>query len=377
MRGVREKGETNGMTRERNEREILAAAERVFAQHGYRGASLQAIAEQAGLPKSNVLYYMGNKRGLYVRLLERMMERWNALLDDISVEDDPAEVLEAFIRSKMQLSRRHPEGSRLFAAEILGGAPFLQEYLSGELRDWEHRIKDWVAANDACRRDILARLGLSPRDEDTARQVLEVEVPSFRRDIAMEDDLVEEVKKTLEAGIHLVRILSGLARESVDKRFAKIIEDAGIKLEHVVYRGSSLVMKDLLAGHILDTMDNLPPYLQHIQSGPLRALGVSSAKRWFSAPDVPTIDEAGVQNAQTGSWTAVLAPAGTPQAVIDKLSAAIRIGKEEGMQLFNDSLYGFLQKEFISRATAFEVSPNVEELKMMIKGIDVKGPAIL
>src|SRR5690554_2798791 len=77
----------------------------------------------------------GSKRGLYVRLLERMMARWNALLDDISVEDDPAEVLEAFIRSKMALSRRHPEGSRLFAAEILAGAPFLQEYLSGELRD--------------------------------------------------------------------------------------------------------------------------------------------------------------------------------------------------------------------------------------------------
>lgn len=135
-RSVREKGETNGMTRERNEREILAAAERVFARHGYRGASLQDIAEQAGLPKSNVLYYMGSKRGLYVRLLERMMERWNALLDDISVDDDPAEVLEAFIRSKMQLSRRHPEGSRLFAAEILGGAPFLQDYLRGGLRDW-------------------------------------------------------------------------------------------------------------------------------------------------------------------------------------------------------------------------------------------------
>ncbi|MGE4532265.1 TetR/AcrR family transcriptional regulator [Halomonas sp.] len=126
----------NGATRERNEREILAAAERVFAAHGYRGASLATIAEQAGLPKSNVLYYMGSKRGLYVRLLERMMARWNALLDDISVDDDPAEVLEAFIRSKMQLSRRHPEGSRLFAAEILGGAPFLQEYLRGDLRDW-------------------------------------------------------------------------------------------------------------------------------------------------------------------------------------------------------------------------------------------------
>lgn len=126
----------NGATRERNEREILAAAERVFAAHGYRGASLAAIAEQAGLPKSNVLYYMGSKRGLYVRLLERMMARWNALLDDICVDDDPAVVLEAFIRSKMHLSRRHPEGSRLFAAEILGGAPFLQEYLRGDLRDW-------------------------------------------------------------------------------------------------------------------------------------------------------------------------------------------------------------------------------------------------
>ncbi|MCE9663918.1 TetR/AcrR family transcriptional regulator [Halomonas sp. M5N1S17] len=139
-KGNRSRGgaDGNGATRERNEREILAAAERVFAQYGYRGASVQAIAEAAGLPKSNVLYYMGNKRGLYVRLLERMMARWNALLDDISVEDDPAEVLEAFIRSKMQLSRRHPEGSRLFAAEILGGAPFLQGYLRGELREWVH-----------------------------------------------------------------------------------------------------------------------------------------------------------------------------------------------------------------------------------------------
>ncbi|MGM0782903.1 MAG: TetR/AcrR family transcriptional regulator [Pseudomonadota bacterium] len=136
LKRSREVGAGNGATRARNEQEILAAAERVFARHGYRGASVQAIAEAAGLPKSNVLYYMGSKRGLYVRLLERMMARWNALLDDISVEDDPAEVLEAFIRSKMQLSRRHPEGSRLFAAEILGGAPFLQEYLRGELRDW-------------------------------------------------------------------------------------------------------------------------------------------------------------------------------------------------------------------------------------------------
>ena len=61
----------------------------------------------------------------------------------------------------------------------------------------------------------------------------------------------------------------------------------------------------------------------------------------------------------------------------EKLFDAMRIGKEEGMQMFNDSLYHFVTKEYISRATAFEVSPNVEQLKMMLKGIDVKGPGIL
>ena len=61
----------------------------------------------------------------------------------------------------------------------------------------------------------------------------------------------------------------------------------------------------------------------------------------------------------------------------EKLSSAIRICKSEGMQLFNDSLKFFIDKEYISRATAFEFSPNVEELKMALKGIEVKGPAIL
>ncbi len=61
----------------------------------------------------------------------------------------------------------------------------------------------------------------------------------------------------------------------------------------------------------------------------------------------------------------------------EKLADAMRIGKDDGMQLFNDSLYGFIQKEYISRAAAFEISPNIEQLKMMLKGIDVKGPGIL
>lgn len=103
-------------------------------------------------------------------------------------------------------------------------------------------------------------------------------------------------------------------------------ELAGIKLEHVVYRGSSLVMKDLLAGHILTTMDNLPPYLQHIQSGALNALAVSSAKRWFSAPDVPTVAEQGYAGFDAAPWWYVAAPAGTPADIVKKLSDEVTRG---------------------------------------------------
>ncbi|RBI66018.1 TetR/AcrR family transcriptional regulator [Vreelandella sulfidaeris] len=123
-------------SRERIEASILAAAEQVFSQHGYRGASLQVIADRAGLPKANILYYMGSKQALYGRLLNRMMHRWNEVLEDITVDSDPATVLSDFIRTKMVLGQRYPEGSKLFAAEILAGAPFLSDYLAGELRDW-------------------------------------------------------------------------------------------------------------------------------------------------------------------------------------------------------------------------------------------------
>ncbi|MEA2117640.1 TetR family transcriptional regulator C-terminal domain-containing protein [Halovibrio sp. HP20-50] len=123
-------------SRERVEATILAAAEEVFSQHGYRGASLQVIADRAGLPKANILYYMGSKQALYVRLLNRMMRRWNEVLEDITPDSDPATVLSDFIRTKLVLGQRYPEGSKLFAAEILAGAPFLNDYLAGELREW-------------------------------------------------------------------------------------------------------------------------------------------------------------------------------------------------------------------------------------------------
>jgi tripartite-type tricarboxylate transporter receptor subunit TctC len=98
---------------------------------------------------------------------------------------------------------------------------------------------------------------------------------------------------------------------------------AGFKVEHIVYRGSSLVLQDLLAGNIPSTMDNLPPYLPHINSGALKALGVSSSKRWFALPDVPTIAEQGFDGFDAAPWWYVAAPAGTPKEIVQKLSDEI------------------------------------------------------
>ena len=98
---------------------------------------------------------------------------------------------------------------------------------------------------------------------------------------------------------------------------------AGIRLRHVAYDSRSLMIKDLLAGQILIAMDNLPPYLRHIQSGALRALGVSSAKRWFAAPDVPSIAEQGYPDFEAALWWYIAAPAGIRLQLVKKLSDEI------------------------------------------------------
>jgi tripartite-type tricarboxylate transporter receptor subunit TctC len=97
----------------------------------------------------------------------------------------------------------------------------------------------------------------------------------------------------------------------------------GMKLEHIVYRGSSLVLQDLLAGSIPSTMDNLPAYIPHIKTGKVRALGVSTAKRWFAMPDIPTIAEQGVEGYDAAPWWYVSGPAGLPADIVKKLSDEI------------------------------------------------------
>ncbi len=101
---------------------------------------------------------------------------------------------------------------------------------------------------------------------------------------------------------------------------------AGIRLSPIVYESRSQMARDLLAGRLSITMDNLPNYRRHIQSGAVRALAVSSARRWFTAPDIPTVAEQGYDGFDATLWWFVAAPAGTRLELVRKLSAAIASG---------------------------------------------------
>jgi len=90
---------------------------------------------------------------------------------------------------------------------------------------------------------------------------------------------------------------------------------------HVPYKGSAGVLNDVMGGQIAVTIDNMPPYVPQVRAGKIRALAVSTAKRSSAMPDLPSIAEAGVPGYDAGAWFGLLAPAGTPRAVVDKLSA--------------------------------------------------------
>ncbi|ANN79062.1 Bug family tripartite tricarboxylate transporter substrate binding protein [Bordetella flabilis] len=98
----------------------------------------------------------------------------------------------------------------------------------------------------------------------------------------------------------------------------------GVQLVHVPYKGGGPAMTDLMAGRVDMLFASVLETIPYVNAGKLRALAVTGPTRSPVMPDVPTLDEAGVHNAQTGSWTAVLAPAGTPPAIVEKLSLAIR-----------------------------------------------------
>ena len=143
-----EEKQKTGSIRTRNSQQILQAAQEEFVLHGFKGTSMQSIADRAQLPKANIHYYFKNKANLYKVVLEEIMGAWNQVLADMTSQSDPAEVLTRFIRAKMQLSYTNPNGSKIFAMEIIQGAPHLKEYISKDMRHWVREksnvISSWI-----------------------------------------------------------------------------------------------------------------------------------------------------------------------------------------------------------------------------------------
>lgn len=134
--------------RRENVTKILAAAESVFAEKGFKGASVGLIAERANVPKPNVYYYFGNKEELYRRVIEDVCSIWLHAADTFDVADDPETAIRRYVASKMDLARERPNGSRLWAIEMASGAPFLRDYLENTVKPWlvsrEQVLQKWV-----------------------------------------------------------------------------------------------------------------------------------------------------------------------------------------------------------------------------------------
>jgi TetR/AcrR family transcriptional regulator len=127
---------------------VLAAAQEEFALHGYQGTRMQAIADRADLPKANVHYYFNNKSSLYLAVLDDIVGRWNNFFSDFNRDDDPAILIDEFVREKIQFSFDEPSASRLFANEIIQGAPQLANHIKQEIRPYvlarASTIAQWV-----------------------------------------------------------------------------------------------------------------------------------------------------------------------------------------------------------------------------------------
>lgn len=111
------------------EDKILDAAEFVFGNFGLRGATTALIAKRAGLAKAHLYYYFEDKEDLYRAILERAMNMWARDIERLDASDDLRNVLRNYIHRKVDFSRDHPFLSRIYANEIISGAPFIGDFI--------------------------------------------------------------------------------------------------------------------------------------------------------------------------------------------------------------------------------------------------------
>lgn len=133
-----------------NEEKILDAALEEFSVHGFRGATIDRIAEHAGMSKPNLLYYFRRKQDIYEALIARLLDTWLEPLRELDAIGDPLPELQSYIRRKLEMARDFPRESRLFANEMLQGAPRIKRLLETELKplvdEKAEVLKGWMKA---------------------------------------------------------------------------------------------------------------------------------------------------------------------------------------------------------------------------------------
>lgn len=145
-----EKPHRRSRMREALIQKILDAAELTFALKGYNGATIEEIAEECDLSKQNMLYYFSSKEVLYQAVLRKIFHMWLHSLNLLSQQgEDPATMLSNYIRGKLEISRTMPNGSKVFANEIINGAPHIKQYLKDNLlpalEEDVKLVKEWIS----------------------------------------------------------------------------------------------------------------------------------------------------------------------------------------------------------------------------------------
>ena len=133
----------------RNEERILNSAQSVFAQYGFRAATMEKIAELSDMSQPNLHHYFKTKVDLYLAVLERTLDVWIDPLDQLDPQGEPCEELRRYIAHKLEMARKDPEASRVFAHEMLDGAPMLQPHLRTRVREKADQfasiVSGWIA----------------------------------------------------------------------------------------------------------------------------------------------------------------------------------------------------------------------------------------
>jgi len=139
---------SEGNIRQKNKALIFSAAKKEFVTYGFKGASIKRIAERANIPRANIHYYFKDKTDLYQQLLSNIIEVWNKDYDTLNADNEPKEALSGYIRAKVMHSKNDPDASRIFASELIHGAPVLNEYLNSDFKVWLNGkvavIEEWI-----------------------------------------------------------------------------------------------------------------------------------------------------------------------------------------------------------------------------------------